>query len=273
MPIPTEPIGSLPRTTELLAALADYDQGKITLEVLEAHQDRACQESIDRLVAAGETIVTDGEQRIPSFATYPLYECVDLCAGWNRIRKESSRRCEKDIRQAFKAGATRVSINCTELRLSLKLDPSGSILSDFVSLNNQVLGRFSDDERKNIGIHTCPGSDQGSTHSLDVDYSGLLPKLFEMDRLYGTMGSHIGPEQVIFIGVTDPCDQRVETAEEVRDRLLEAARYLPVDRLGATDDCGFSPFCDDTSISREIAFAKIAARIKGARIASDALGF
>ena len=33
--------------------------------------------------------------------------------------------------------------------------------------------------------------------------------------------------------------------------------------LGTTDDCGFSPFGDDTSTSRDTAFAKIRARIDG----------
>jgi hypothetical protein len=32
---------------------------------------------------------------------------------------------------------------------------------------------------------------------------------------------------------------------------------------GTTDDCGFSPACDDTSTSRETAFAKIQARVAG----------
>ncbi len=54
---------------------------------------------------------------------------------------------------------------------------------------------------------------------------------------------------------------RVETPEEVRDRVLEAAEYIPVDQLGTTDDCGFSPFCDDTSTTRDTAFAKIRARV------------
>ena len=57
----------------------------------------------------------------------------------------------------------------------------------------------------------------------------------------------------------DPIDPRAESAEEVRDR-LEAADILPVDRLGTTDDCGFSPFADDTSTSRDVAFDKIGAR-------------
>jgi len=49
--------------------------------------------------------------------------------------------------------------------------------------------------------------------------------------------------------------------------VLEAAEYIPVAQLGTTDDCGFSPFCDDHSTSRSIAFAKIKARIDGTKLA------
>jgi len=44
-----------------------------------------------------------------------------------------------------------------------------------VDLNNQVLQRFSADEQRRIGVHTCPGGDRDSTHSADVDYAELLP--------------------------------------------------------------------------------------------------
>jgi hypothetical protein len=43
------------------------------------------------------------------------------------------------------------------------------MLSHFVGLNNRVIDRFSTQERKDIGIHTCPGGDCDSTHSADVD--------------------------------------------------------------------------------------------------------
>ncbi|MGZ8212161.1 MAG: hypothetical protein ACXWUH_16770 [Burkholderiales bacterium] len=76
------------------------------------------------------------------------------------------------------------------------------------------------------------------------------------------------PDQRVFVGVIAPIDPRVDTPEEVRDRVLEAADYIPADRLGTTDDCGFSPFCDDTSTSRDTAFAKIRARVLGTALAS-----
>lgn len=193
---------------------------------------------------------------------------------------------EADIRRSLDAGADSVQIDFTEGRLSLKLDPSGGLLKSFVDLNNAVLDRFSEEERKKIGVHTCPGGDQDSVHSLDVDYAGLLPTLFELkvgnvyvqlaseadpERALRVIAEHSRPEQRVFVGVTDPIDPRVETAEEVRDRVLQAARYISPDRLGTCDDCGFSPFADDTSTSRDTAFAKIAARVEGTRLAAESL--
>jgi 5-methyltetrahydropteroyltriglutamate--homocysteine methyltransferase len=80
---------------------------------------------------------------------------------------------------------------------------------------------------------------------------------------------HMKPGQRIFVGVVAPIDPRVETPEEIRDRILEAAKYIPLEQLGTTDDCGFSPFSDDTSTSRETAFDKIRARVEGTALAAD----
>jgi 5-methyltetrahydropteroyltriglutamate--homocysteine methyltransferase len=64
----------------------------------------------------------------------------------------------------------------------------------------------------------------------------------------------------------------METPEQVCERVLEAASILPLDRLGTTDDCGFSPFADDLSTAREVAFAKITARVEGTKMAAAKLG-
>ena len=194
---------------------------------------------------------------------------------------------EADIRGALNVGADSVQIDFTEGRLSLKLDPSGGLLRSFVDLNNQVLDRFSPDERRRIGVHVCPGGDHDSTHSADVDYAGLLPDLFQMSvgRFYLQMASEpdrprvlrlvkqlLQPDRTVFIGVIDPIDPAVESASTVRDRVLEAASILHVAQLGSTDDCGFSPFADDVSTAREIAFAKIRARVEGTELAAQELG-
>jgi 5-methyltetrahydropteroyltriglutamate--homocysteine methyltransferase len=194
---------------------------------------------------------------------------------------------EADIRRSLEQGADSVQIDFTEGRLSLKLDPSGGLLRQFLDLNNTVLERFTAEDQQRIGVHSCPGGDQDSTHSADVDYAGLVPGLLglaagrfylelasERDRaaVLETIRTHLKPGQRIFVGVTDPIDPVIETAEQVRDRVLEAAEFIPVDQLGTTDDCGFAPFADDTSTARATAFAKIKARVDGTQLAAAQLG-
>ena len=193
---------------------------------------------------------------------------------------------EKEIRRCFAGGAYKVQIDFTEGRLAVKVDPSGHLLNSFVDLNNLALARFTPQEQARIGVHTCPGGDRDSTHSADVDYAELLPSLFQLtvghfyialagerdrQRVLEIVRENMKPEHTVFVGVVAPIDPRVESAEEVRDRILEAARYLPADQLGTTDDCGFAPFSDDTSTTRDTAFAKIQARVEGTALASRVL--
>lgn len=193
---------------------------------------------------------------------------------------------EADIRKCLLGGAYNVQIDFTEARLALKLDPSKGLLKMFVDLNNRVIDRFSDADRKKIGVHTCPGGDHDSTHSADVPYAELLPLLFELHAgnfyleyaaekdkpaVLKAIKNSARADQRIFLGVTNVLDPRVETPEEVRDLILEAAEFIPVTRLGTTDDCGFSPFADDISTARDIAFSKIRARILGTEMAEKKL--
>ena len=194
---------------------------------------------------------------------------------------------EHEIRRCFQKGACKVQIDFTEGRLAMKIDPSGHLLHSFIDLNNLALARFSAAERRLIGVHTCPGGDRDSTHSADIDYAELLPSLFQLrvgnfyialagerDRAHvlKIIRQYLKPDQLVFVGVVSPIDPHVDTPEEVRDRVLEAAEYIPLAQLGTTDDCGFSPFSDDTSTTRETAFEKIRARVAGTALASEALG-
>jgi 5-methyltetrahydropteroyltriglutamate--homocysteine methyltransferase len=197
------------------------------------------------------------------------------------------REHEMEIRRCFEQGAYKVQIDFTEGRLAVKLDPSGNLLNSFIGLNNLALSRFSAEDRQRIGVHTCPGGDLDSTHSADADYADLLPSLFELragnfyialagekdrGRVLKIIKECLRPDQRAFVGVVSPIDPRVDTPEEVRDRVLEAAEYIPLEQLGTTDDCGFAPFSDDTSTTRETAFAKIRARVEGTQLAEQVLG-
>ena len=351
MALPTEPIGSIPRPIELIEGMKAFGEGRIGEGALEALFDGAVRDTIRRFEETGSPVITDGEQRKPSFATYPIHGSKNLAPGGVTIPFKDGhtrqlpvltsgpfryaayaanylegakkyahaalkqavisasalsllypqagipgypreaflddlvREAETDIRRCLAGGAS-VQIDFTEGRLCIKLDPSKGLLNAFVDLNNRVLERFSADERRRLGVHTCPGGDKDSTHSADVDYAELLPALFRLNvgnffvqlaseadrpRVLKILASHAKDGRRIFVGVTDPINPRVETAAEVRDRILEAARFIDPARLGSTDDCGFSPFGDDTSTSRDTAFAKIRARIEGNAMASKEL--
>ena len=377
--IPTEPVGSLPRPDKLQKAYAAYDAGEIGLDQLETEQDAAAKDSIEHYEATGSPIISDGEQRWSSFATYPitdtlagtgladhlagdgqffaifadghgrqlprltggpfkykayaadalkkslpmagkpmkqaviapsmlalLYPLKDELPDYSREQFEEDlcNETEKDIRLAFEAGAARVSIDFTEGRLSTRKDPrnpwtGAGLLPHFIELNNRVLGRFSAEERAKIGIHTCPGGDRDSVHSADVPYNDLLPSMFSMnagyfliqmkserdkDSVYKSIGENLrsdadGVAQMAYVGVINPGNPRVESAEEVHDQLVAAANFIPKERLGATDDCGFSPFSIDEKpnhgspdYARDVAFQKIKNRVEGTKMAAEKLG-
>jgi methionine synthase II (cobalamin-independent) len=377
--IPTEPVGSLPRPSTLQAAYAGYDRGTTSKEELEAEQDAATRDSIERFEATGSPIISDGEQWWSSFATYPitdtlagtgladnlgpggqffaifadghgrqlprltggplryktyaadslkksiryahvpmkqaviapsmlalLYPLKDEIPGYPRKQFEEDlvNECEKDIRAAFAAGAARVSVDFTEGRLATREDPrnpwtGAGLLPHFIELNNRVFARFTQNERTNIGIHTCPGGDRDSVHSADVPYNNLLPSMFQMnagyfliqlaserekDPVYESIGKHLrddanGVAQMAYIGVINPGNPRIESAEEVRDALVRASNFIPKERLGATDDCGFSPFSIDEKpnhgspdYARDVAFQKIKSRVEGTGMAAEKLG-
>ena len=194
---------------------------------------------------------------------------------------------ETEIRSCLQKGAHKVQIDFTEGRLAVKIDPSGALLHSFIDLNNLALSRFSAEERQHIGVHTCPGGDRDSTHSADVDYAELLPSLFELKvgsfcialagesdrvRVLKIIREYMKPDHRVFVGVVAPIDPRVETPEEIRDRVLEAAEYIPPAQLGTTDDCGYAPFSDDTSTTRDTAFAKIRSRVRGTALAAATIG-
>lgn len=104
------------------------------------------------------------------------------------------------------------------------------------------------------------------------------------EKVYKEIGETIrkdakGVKQVAFIGVVNPLDPKVETPEHICEDLVAASKYIAKDQLGATDDCGFSPFSIDIKpkhgspdFARDIAFQKIANRVKGVEMASEKLG-
>ncbi|SFD09788.1 5-methyltetrahydropteroyltriglutamate--homocysteine methyltransferase [Massilia yuzhufengensis] len=232
------------------------------------------------------------KQAIISPSALSLLYPHDGIAGYPREQflEDLVREHETEIRRCLEAGAHKVQVDFAEGPLAMRLDPSGALLASFVHLNNMALDRFSSAERALIGLHVSPAGIRTANvlgaADAGIDYAELLPALFEIragsfyiavagqpdpERVLRIARDYARPDQCVFAGVTDPANPAVETAEEVRDRVLLAARYLAPHRLGTTDDTGFAPFFDDDSLSRATAFAKVRARVEGTRLAAAIL--
>ena len=231
---------------------------------------------------------------------YLLYQLDGDIPGYSRKQFEADivDECEKDIRSCFKAGATHVVMDFTEGRLAPRNDPRNpwttrNLLPMFIELDNRVLDRFSPAERKTIGVHVCPGGDVDSVHSADVPYEELLKHLFHLnagyfqiqlaserdrDSAYKHIAKHLRDGQMAYIGVTVTQSPRPESAQEICDQLVAAANVIGKDRIGSTDDCGFSPFSMDLKPNhgspdhaRDVAFQKIKNRVDGTKMAAEKL--
>ena len=357
--------------------MIDAEIGQASQAELREAQDLAVRDTLTRLESTGSPIITDGEQRRQSFASYPLAgDAVEegpvfavFADGHHRVIPALARApfrfsawaaddvaaaralttvplkqavispsmlslmvppggladytraeflddvvagCAEDITRCFAAGASRVTIDFTEGRLALRRDlrapwAGPAALGGFIELINRVLDRIAPAQRAAVGVHTCPGNDNDSAHSSDVDYAELIPELFQIEAGYFLVqaASEKDPDRVarlvgaqlksrdaasrsvgtttagaprVLIGVTNPVNPKIETAEEIRDQLVRAARFVPPELLGSTDDCGFSPYLIDEKprhgspdFARDVAFAKIAARVRGTALATEVL--
>ena len=351
--IPTEPIGSIPRPKALQDGMQAAASGQISHAELEMLFDDALRDTLRRFDETGSPVVTDGEQRKPSFATYPIAGLTDLAPDGVTIPFADGHTRQLPVittgpfRYVTKAwsyldGARSMTdaqlkqgvISASALSLLYPQDGIDGIsargvprrpgrrggLGDprlhrawrdradrfhrgtsvaqarsiegaarFVRRSEQPRPRPAHRCRSEAGSASTPAPVATTTRPTAPTSTtrSCLPGLFRLhvdtfyvqlasetdrERVLRILGDHATGNRRIFVGVTDPIDPRVETPEEVRDRVLEAARFIEPGHLGTTDDCGFSPFGDDTSTSRDTAFAKIQARVTGTAMASSELG-
>src|SRR3989442_8465979 len=78
MPIPPEPIGSIPRPPELVAGMQQFATGRLSRDQLARLQDAAIHDTIRRFEATESPVITHGDQAKPSFATSPIHGLTNL---------------------------------------------------------------------------------------------------------------------------------------------------------------------------------------------------
>jgi 5-methyltetrahydropteroyltriglutamate--homocysteine methyltransferase len=136
-----------------------------------------------------------------------------------------------------------------------------------------------------VRLHVCWGNYEGP-HTRDVALARILPELLRL-RIGGLLFEASNPRHahewtawqdtkpppgwVLIPGCLDSTTNFVEHPELVAQRIETFARIVGPERVIAGTDCGFGTFAGYGAVHADIAWAKLAALVEGARIASRRL--
>ena len=127
---------------------------------------------------------------------------------------------------------------------------AANLIAD-VEIDNAVFDGISGITR---ALHVCRGNGPGGIWSATGGYDHLAPVMFprltNVDTLlleYDTPRSgdfrplgHVRPHQAVVLGLLTTKHGALEDAGLVEQRITEAARYVPLDRLALSPQCGFN---------------------------------
>jgi 5-methyltetrahydropteroyltriglutamate--homocysteine methyltransferase len=156
---------------------------------------------------------------------------------------------------------------------------SGLSADYFVELFNQTVKGLRD--LTEVWCHTCWGNPaQQRLFATNQSYRHALPLLDKLDVDVLTfetcandgmdleiIGNTVSNKKIA-IGVVDHRNLQVERPEQVADLIRRALRFIPVERLAITSDCGFGR----EGMSRRIAFYKMVSIVRGTNIVRRELG-
>jgi 5-methyltetrahydropteroyltriglutamate--homocysteine methyltransferase len=136
-------------------------------------------------------------------------------------------------------------------------------------------------KKAEVWCHTCWGNPaQQRLYPTNQSYASALPLLNKLDVDVMTfetcandgldleaIGKTITGKKIA-IGVVDHRNLQVETPDQVAAMIRRALKFIPVERLVVTSDCGFGR----EGMSRRIAFFKMVAIVRGTNIIRKELG-
>jgi 5-methyltetrahydropteroyltriglutamate--homocysteine methyltransferase len=145
-------------------------------------------------------------------------------------------------------------------------EPAATTKHDEVPILVEAFNEAVRDIRAKLSIHICYS-----------DYRLLYPELLELrvDHLaleFKNTGDfdlvqlfrERGETRELGLGVLDVHSDVIETPEEIRDKLLDAARVLGAEKIWANPDCGLR------TRTWDVAFTKLQNLVEGARLAREA---
>jgi 5-methyltetrahydropteroyltriglutamate--homocysteine methyltransferase len=184
-----------------------------------------------------------------------------------------------------------LQIDAPDLALERHVSFQDRPLAAFIGFAERVVAVINDAletiPRERVRIHACWGNYE-APHDCDVAMADILPAIGEA-RVGGWVLPVANPRhqheyrclrnlpldqgQVVVAGVIDPLTNFVEHPVVVADRLENVARTVgDPTRVIAGTDCSFDTSAGRGRVPESVVWAKLAAMVEGARIASRRLG-
>jgi 5-methyltetrahydropteroyltriglutamate--homocysteine methyltransferase len=128
-----------------------------------------------------------------------------------------------------------------------------------------------------FGLHVCRGNRPGHAPG-QGSYAPVAEQLFSQvphQRLlleYDTERSggfevlrFVPKDKMVVIGVVSTKTAEVESVDEIRRRVEQAARYLPLEQLAISPQCGFASHVGGPPVPEEAQWRKLANLLEAAR--------
>ena len=141
------------------------------------------------------------------------------------------------------------------------------LIDDYVGIINRVLARAP--AGLNIGMHLCRGNRGGHFHA-EGGYDAVAEKLFNTLDFGFYLLEYDSPRAGNFaplrflptdksavLGLVSTKTEEMETADNLKRRIDEAAAYVDLDRLALSPQCGFASVASGNPVTPEIQEAKL----------------
>ena len=126
-------------------------------------------------------------------------------------------------------------------------------------------------------LHVCRGNNQSMWYA-QGGYDRIAEKLFgelKVDRLlleYDTERSgtfeplrYVRPETTVVLGLVSTKNQKMETQDELLRRIDEASKFVPLERLALSPQCGFASTESGNAMTEDQQWRKLELVVKTAR--------
>jgi 5-methyltetrahydropteroyltriglutamate--homocysteine methyltransferase len=175
------------------------------------------------------------------------------------------------------AGCTYVQIDETafakfgdpdvQAALAARGDRWDTLIDTYIDITNRVLDGLP--PQLNVGMHLCRGNRAGQWHA-QGSYDAVAERLFNRLAIrfffleYDTPRAgdftplrFVPPRKSVILGLVSTKASVIESRDEIKRRVDDASRYVDLDRLGISPQCGFASVAEGNPVTREAQEAKL----------------